>query len=140
MRILVINGPNLNMLGKRDVENYGILTLSQINELIIDAFPTESFEFFQSNSEGEIIDKIHQFENYDALLINPGAYTHTSIAIRDALEIVTIPKVSCHLSDYKNREDFRKKDYISDVVEFNFSGEKEKSYIKAVKYLLARIK
>ncbi|HBY65045.1 MAG TPA: 3-dehydroquinate dehydratase, partial [Acholeplasmataceae bacterium] len=93
--------------------------------------------FYQSNYEGELIDVIQNSlsEPYDALVINPGALTHTSIALRDALELLTIPKVEVHLSDIDSREPFRKLDYIQDVVNARFMGKKENSYIEAIKYL-----
>ena len=138
-KILVINGPNLNMLGKRPKDHYGSLTLEQINSLIQEEFKCFDFEFFQSNHEGAIIDKIQEFENYDGIIINPGAYTHTSIAIHDALEIVNILKVEVHLSDIGNREDFRKIDYISSVVDAIYSGKKENSYLEAINYLKKRL-
>ncbi|MDO9629353.1 MAG: type II 3-dehydroquinate dehydratase [Acholeplasmataceae bacterium] len=138
MNILVIHGPNLNMLGKRNKELYGKMTLDQLYDLLSTEFPDIEFTFYQSNYEGEIIEVIHHSmdEPYDALLINPGAFTHTSIAIRDALDIITIPKVEVHLSDIDQREDFRKIDYITDVVNKRFMGKKQDSYIEAIAYLL----
>jgi 3-dehydroquinate dehydratase-2 len=102
MKILVINGPNLNMLGKRPKEHYGSKTLDEINQMIKESAPMYEFMFFQSNHEGAIVDRI-QVLDYDAIIINPAAYTHTSVAIRDALEIVDKPKVEVHLSDVFNR-------------------------------------
>lgn len=134
-KILIINGPNLNMLGKRNKELYGELTLKKINNEIIDNFPQYEFVFFQSNSEEKIISKIQKMRNFQALVINPAAFTHYSIAIRDALEILNIPKVAVHLSDINVREEFRKIDYIKDVVDEVFMGKKEKSYFEAIKYL-----
>ncbi|MGI6782054.1 MAG: type II 3-dehydroquinate dehydratase [Acholeplasmataceae bacterium] len=139
MRILIINGPNLNMLGKRDPKHYGKLTLDKLNDLIKTLYHDVHFEFFQSNHEGEIIDKIQHALEFDALLINAGAYTHTSIAIRDALEILAIPKVSVHLSNYLEREAFRKVDYLKDVVNQVFYGKKEVSYFEAIDYLISSI-
>lgn len=133
-KILVINGPNLNMLGLRDPNLYGSMTLEKINSLIEqeDEF---IYEFFQSNHEGAIVDKIQQYQKYDAIIINPAAYTHTSVAIHDALEIVDIPKIEVHLSAVDSREDFRKINLVRDVVDKTFQGEKEKSYLRAVDYL-----
>lgn len=133
-RILVINGPNLNMLGLRDPKHYGSLTLDKINYIMAEEKMFE-FEFFQSNWEGAIIDKIQTYKNYDGIIINPAAYTHTSVAIHDALEIVDIPKVEVHLSMVDERETFRKINFIHDVVDVCFQGEKEQSYLKAVEYL-----
>jgi len=134
-KILVINGPNLNMLGKRNKEHYGDLTLNDINNLMKneDYFV---YDFFQSNSEGDIVTKIQEaYYNADAVIINPAAYTHTSIAIRDALLILEIPIVEVHLSEVDSREDFRRINYIRDIVDATFKGSKEKSYLEAIKYL-----
>jgi len=133
-RILVINGPNLNMLGKRPKEHYGTKTLDEINQMIKDYNKNIFFIFFQSNHEGDIIDRIQQLD-YDGLIINPGAYTHTSVAIHDALEIVDCPKVEVHLSDVFNRESFRKIDFVKDVCDITITNLKEQGYIEAVKYL-----
>src|SRR5574344_1753379 len=108
MKILSISGPNLNLLGKREEKHYGKMTLEELNTLLEKQFPEVEFTFFQSNHEGLIIDIIQTYNNYDAIMINPAAYTHTSIGIRDALDIATIPKVEIHLSDITNRESFRK--------------------------------
>ena len=133
-KILVINGPNLNMLGKRKKEHYGVKTLDEINQMIKDYDSIFEFDFFQSNYEGAIIDRIQKLD-YDAIIINPGAYTHTSVAIRDALEIADCPKVEVHLSDVFNREEFRRIDYIKDVCDITITNLREMSYIEAVKYL-----
>lgn len=132
-KILVINGPNLNMLGKRDKSHYGTKTLADICEMMKqeDCF---DYIFFQSNHEGDIIDKI-QLTECDAIIINPGAYTHTSVAIRDALEIKHCEKVEVHLSDVDNRDDFRKINFIRDVCTHTVSGLHEYSYIEAINYL-----
>ncbi len=137
-KVLIINGPNLNMLGKRPKEHYGTLTLEEINQEIIkenDGYFT--IEFFQSNSEGDIVTKIQEAteRGFDAIIINPAAYTHTSVAIRDALEIFTGKKVEVHLSDVDNRDDFRKVNYVRDVCDIRYYKEKDKSYIKALDYL-----
>lgn len=139
MKILIINGPNLNMLGCRSQQHYGNFTLDDLNQLIKKRYPKVSFKFYQSNSEGKIIDKIQSAFNYDALLINGGGYTHTSVSIRDALEILTIPKASVHLSNYLEREDFRKVDLIKDVVDKVYFGKKEMSYFEAIDYLISCI-
>ena len=133
-RILVINGPNLNMLGLRDPNHYGTLTLEDINDMISEEKCFE-YEFFQSNHEGLIVDKIQQYKKYDAIIINPAAYTHTSVAIHDALEIVDILKVEVHLSAVDTREEYRKINFVRDVVDASFQGDKALSYLKAVEYL-----
>ena len=132
-KILVINGPNLNMLGKRDKNHYGTKTLLDIYKMM-EEDDTFEYLFFQSNHEGDIIDKI-QFSTYDAIIINPGAYTHTSVAIHDALEIVKCEKVEVHLSEVDNRDDFRRVNFVRDVCTHTVSGLKEYSYIEAINYL-----
>ena len=140
MNILVINGPNLNMLGKRPKEHYGSLTLDEINNLMLKEANNEvGIDFYQSNYEGDIITKIQEAINkYDAIIINPGAYTHTSVAIHDALEIYNGIKIEVHLSEVDNREDFRKVNFVRDVCDITFSGKKEGSYIEALQYLKNR--
>ena len=112
MKILVVNGPNLNLLGTREPAIYGCETLDKINSELKDfakkLSPEIELTFFQSNIEGEIIDKIQSCMDFDGLIINPAAYTHTSIAIRDALLAVEIPAVEIHLSNIHKREEFRK--------------------------------
>ena len=114
MRILVINGPNINMLGRREPEIYGRETYEDLVKMI-GAFCVEKgieAEFFQSNSEGAIVDRIQKaFGNTDGIVINPAAYTHTSVAILDALKAVMIPAVEVHISDVRSREDFRQVSY-----------------------------
>lgn len=133
-KILVINGPNLNMLGLRDPNHYGSLTLAEINKMM-ESETSFKFEFFQSNCEGEIVTKIQSYKEYDAIIINPAAYTHTSVAIHDALEIVDILKVEVHLSKVNEREDFRKINFVRSVVDTYFEGDKALSYMKAIDYL-----
>lgn len=115
MKILVINGPNLNMLGKREPEIYGATTLKDIeNELTLTAEAGVELEFFQSNHEGEIVEKIQKaLGAFDGILINPAAYTHTSVAIADAIAAVHLPAVEVHISNINAREDFRKHSYIA---------------------------
>jgi 3-dehydroquinate dehydratase-2 len=129
------------MLGKRSQEHYGTFTLEDLYETISEQFPKIEFTFYQTNYEGELIEVIQHavLENYDALLINAGALTHTSIAIRDALEMVSIPKAEVHLSDINNREDFRKVNYIKDVVDQSFMGKKIDSYYEAIDYLISKV-
>lgn len=139
MKILVLNGPNLNILGAREESNYGSLTLSEIEEAIISEFPEETFDFFQSNSEGELIDKIQNADSYyQGLMINPGGYAHTSVAIRDALELAKLPKVEVHLSNLSEREDFRHKSLTASKTNGYVSGFKELSYLAGV-YLLKKL-
>lgn len=139
MKILVINGPNLNMLSKRDESQYSSLSLDQIIKLLIQEFPSMKFESFQSNIEGEIVTKIQDAENeFDGMMINPGGYAHTSVAIMDALEICKIPKVEVHLSHLANREDFRQTLLTAKNTNGYISGFKENSYLAAA-YLLQKL-
>ena len=139
MKILVINGPNLNLLGQREKSNYGELTLETIEELVKTEYPNDEFIFMQSNHEGEIIDSIQSAtENYDALIINPGGYSHTSVAIRDALEVAKLPKVEVHLSNISARDDFRRRSITAPMTDGYLSGFKEKGYLAAV-YLIKKI-
>lgn len=140
MNVLVLNGPNLNMLGKRPKEHYGTKTLDEINNLIKDAAPEFEFIFYQSNYEGDLVTKIQEavINNYDAIIINPAAYTHTSVAIHDALEMFSGIKIEVHLSHVDDREAFRRINYVRDVCDETFSGKLEGSYIDAVMYLKNR--
>lgn len=139
MKILIINGPNLNLLGKRDENQYGALTLEDIEKLIKSEFPNDDFTFYQSNIEGEIVTEIQNApKNFSGLLINPGGYTHTSVAIRDALEIIKIPKIEIHLSNVSAREDFRKVLITTASTNGYISGFKENGYLAGI-YLLKKI-
>ena len=140
MKILVINGPNMNMLEKRDKESYGDFSLSNLNNLMKSAFPKIKFRFFQSNHEGKIIDRIQKTNKFQGIIINPAGYTHSSVAIRDALELVKIIKVEVHLSSIQNREDFRRVSLMTDVVDTTISGKKEKSYLEAVDFIIEKSK
>lgn len=133
-RVLVVNGPNLNMLGFRNPIHYGKLSLNEINELIVQKTFFD-YEFYQSNHEGDIIDKLQNYKEYDGIIINAGAYTHTSLAIHDALEIIDLPKIEVHLSEVDNREDYRKINYLRDVCDKCFAGKKADSYLEAIEYL-----
>jgi len=136
MKILVINGPNLNMLGKREKSIYGEMTLESINEMLVKRADGNALvEFFQSNHEGDIIGMIHRTDA-DGIILNAGAYTHTSIAIRDALLAVSKPVVEVHLSNVFAREEFRHKSYISDIAKGVISGFGAMSYVFALEYFL----
>lgn len=132
MKILVINGPNLNLLGTREPEIYGKTTLSDINNELVAYSKTLSddieLDFFQSNFEGEIVTKIQQALNYDGLIINPAAYTHTSVAIADAIKAVGIKTVEVHLSNVSAREDFRQISYLRPACLGVVAGFKKDSY------------
>lgn len=137
--ILIIHGPNLNLLGEREPSIYGKLTLKEINGKI-KRFATKSkvsVKIFQSNSEGKIIDLIHKNrKRADGIVINPAAYTHYSYAIRDALSAVGLPTVEVHISNIKKREGFRRFSVIKDVCIKQISGHGWKSYIEGIKYLV----
>jgi 3-dehydroquinate dehydratase-2 len=138
VRILVINGPNLNMLGIRNTSVYGSKRLQDINREVEEAACREglSVDFFQSNHEGEIIDCIHRaYGSCDGLIINPGAYSHYSIAIRDAIEAVSLPVIEVHLSNIYSREDFRRHSVISEVCVGQICGLGYQGYIYALKAL-----
>lgn len=138
MRILILNGPNLNLLGKRDNQHYGNLSLDKLAEILKEEFPKHHFTFFQSNIEGELIDQIQiSAKEFDALIINPGGYAHTSVAIRDALAEVNLPKIEAHLSHLAKREDFRQNLITATGCDGYISGFKEYSYIAAI-YLIEK--
>ena len=140
MKILVINGPNLNMLGIREPEIYGEKTLRDLIEYVIDYCKPRDIkvEFYQSNHEGDIIDAIQEaLGKFDGIIINPAAYTHTSIAIPDAIKAVNLPAVEVHLSDITAREEFRKISYTAPVCIATVSGKGFDSYLDAVEILLA---
>lgn len=138
MKILVLNGPNLNKLGERDTTQYGNLTLEDIEDKLKAEYPSDIFTFHQSNLEGELVNWIHGASKYDSLIINPGGYTHTSVAIKDALELTQIPKIEVHLSNLSAREDFRQKQITTGSCNGYISGFREHGYLAAV-YLLKRL-
>jgi 3-dehydroquinate dehydratase-2 len=133
LRILIINGPNLNLLGKRDNQHYGDLSLDELEEILKKEYPKHQFTYFQSNIEGELIDRIQiSSEEFDALIINPGGYAHSSVAIRDALAEVRMPKIEVHLSHLAKREDFRQNLITATGCDGYISGFKEYSYLAAI--------
>ena len=144
MKVLVLNGPNLNMLGLREPEIYGKLTLSDINEQV-NAYCQEigiQAEFLQSNYEGALIDRIHQAsgEDISVIIINPGALTHYSYALRDAIAAVKIPTIEIHLSNIHAREEFRHHSVIAPVAVGQISGFGLHSYLLAVQMAAVYIK
>ena len=133
MNILLINGPNLNLLGMREIDIYGEMTLSELEENLVLIAQNQGHKLHcvQTNAEHEIINAIHDAKfknNISSIVINPGAFTHTSIAIRDALSGVEIPFYEVHISDINNREDFRKFSYLSDIAKKVFLGQGLKGY------------
>ncbi len=139
-KILVVHGPNLHVLGKREPSIYGKFTLKEINEELKSKAKQKpvTLKIIQSNSEGEIVEKITNTD-YDFLIINPAAYTHTSVAIRDAILAVNKPVIEVHLSNINKREDFRKKSLISDVAMGVISGLGKYSYLLALEAATAFI-
>ena len=140
MKILVINGPNLNMLGIREPSHYGTETFESLCARIIQKGVETGNDItqYQSNHEGDLVDTIQQayFDGVEGIVINPGAYTHTSIALRDALSAVRIPTVEVHISDVNSREDFRKISYIREVCVKTVSGHGTDGYLEAIDFLL----
>lgn len=142
-RLLVLHGPNLNLLGTREPGVYGSVTLEQIDNALLERAQQAGVELatFQSNHEGALVDRIHaaRAENVEFVIINPAAYTHTSVAIRDALKGVDLPFVEVHLSNVHRREPFRHHSYFSDVAEGVICGFGWKGYLYALDFALERL-
>lgn len=141
MRILVINGPNINMLGIREPDVYGKNTYADLCNLIENYAAEKDVEvkLFQSNHEGSIVDEIQAaYQKFDGIVINPAAYTHTSIAILDALKTVGIPAVEIHISDVTKREDFRQISYAGMACEKSFIGLGFDGYLRGIDYLVEK--
>lgn len=140
-KILVLNGPNLNLLGAREPDVYGTVTLADI-EREVTAYAAErgvQVDCFQSNHEGVLIDKLHEArEAYDGVVYNPGAHTHYSYALRDAVSSIDVPTVEVHLSDISTREEFRRVSVIAPVCVAQIKGKGKEGYKEAVDVLLAR--
>ena len=143
MKILVINGPNLNFLGIREKSVYGNEDYNSLKRMIMDKCSQSGAEvdIFHSNYEGGIIDRIQEayFDGTDAIVINPGAYTHYSYAIRDALASITVPKVEIHISDITKREPFRQVSVTKEVCDYQIYGRGLQGYLDAIDYCLAQI-
>lgn len=136
MKILVVNGPNLNLLGTREPDVYGTMTLPELEAYIAAYALHHDITFFQSNSEGALIDCLHDNRaQVDAVIINPAAYTHYSIALRDAIAAIDLPTVEVHLSDIENREAFRQISVIKEVCVAQMSGKGKDSYTSAIDFL-----
>ena len=144
MKILVMNGPNLNMLGIREKNIYGAETYEDLKALVEKTFTEQGVEgeIYQSNHEGALVDRIQQayFDGTDAIVINPAAYTHTSVAILDALKAVSLPAVEVHISDVKEREDFRQISYAGKACEKTIMGKGFAGYVEAIEYLVGKYK
>ena len=143
MKILVINGPNINMLGIREKEIYGSGSYDDLCTMIKKHADEKNIDvtLFQSNHEGDIVDEIQKaYKKFDGIVINPAAYTHTSVAILDALSAVKIPTVEVHISDVSKREDFRQISYVRLVAEKTIMGKGFSGYLEAMDYLSERAK
>lgn len=135
MKLLVINGPNLNMLGIREPQHYGSRTYAQLCSMIEKHCEEKGIEveIYQSNHEGDLVDKIQSaYENADGIVINPAAYTHTSVALLDALKAVSLPAAEVHISDVDSREDFRKISYVRQACIKTVSGHGFEGYLEAI--------
>ena len=141
MKILVINGPNINMLGIREPDIYGKSTYKELCAMILEHCQKKNIttDLFQSNHEGDIVDEIQEaYGEYDGIVMNPAAYTHTSVAILDALKAVGIPTVEVHISDVSKREDFRQVSYVRQYCELTVCGHGFDGYLEAIDYLFEK--
>ncbi len=141
MKILVLNGPNINMLGIREPDIYGRETYQSLIEKVRDYCKAKNIdvEFYQSNHEGSLVDKIQEsYGKADGIVINPAAYTHTSVALLDALKAVSIPTVEVHISEVDKREDFRRVSYVRSACIATISGHGTDGYLEAIDILLKR--
>lgn len=137
MEILILNGPNLNLLGTRQPEIYGDKTMDEVIGELREKYPDHRIHHFQTNHEGAIIDKLHEVGfSYDGIILNAGGYTHTSIAIGDAVGAITTPVVEVHISDIENREDFRKHSYIKENAALQILGKGTPGYEEALLFFL----
>lgn len=140
MNILILNGPNLNLLGTREPETYGRVSLHDIQETLQTRFSNASLSFHQTNHEGELIDRLHAAaaDGFDGVVLNPGGFTHTSVALRDAIAAVGIPVVEVHLSNIHAREAFRRRSLTAGAAVGLISGLGAKGYELAVAYFVDR--
>ena len=136
MKILILNGPNLNRLGIRKPEVYGTKMMAQILLDIQQSWPEVRFTYFQSNHEGDLIDRLQEFEG-DGIVLNAGGYSHTSVALRDAVEECAVPIVEVHISDIHAREPFRNTDLLTDVCAHTIIGHGTDGYKEAVEYIMS---
>lgn len=136
MRIFVLNGPNLNLLGTREPDTYGRQTLSDLEDRMRERFQQVNFRFAQSNHEGELVDLLHEARGYDGVVLNAAAYTHTSIALRDAIAAIDVPTIEVHLSNVHAREAFRHHSMLAPVCRGVISGLGMTGYMLAVEALI----
>ena len=136
MKILVLNGPNLNLIGKREPEIYGSQSLDEFFEILKKRFPDCKIDAFQSNHEGVLIDKLHDaMGKYDGIVMNPGGYAHTSIALADAVRAIKIPVVEVHISNIYEREEYRHHSYTAEAAVHSIVGHGLEGYAEAVVFL-----
>ena len=139
MKILIINGPNLNLLGKREPEIYGTVSFEEYLPKLITAFPQHEISYYQSNHEGCLIDKLQEAEGqYDAVVMNPGGYAHTSIALADCIRSIGIPVVEVHISDITKREPYRQHSYTGEACVKCFVGLGLEGYDRAISHVSTR--
>ena len=139
MRILIVNGPNLNLLGKREPEVYGKLSFEAYLPQLRERFPQHQIDYYQSNHEGYLIDKLQEADGqYDGIVMNPGAYAHTSIALADCIRAIGIPVVEVHISDISKRELYRRHSYTAKACLTSFKGLGLEGYAKAIEALEKR--
>ena len=139
MKILILNGPNLNLLGKREPEIYGSMPFEAYLEQLRSRFPAHEIAYFQTNHEGVLIDKLQEADNqYDGVVMNPGGYAHTSIALADCIRAISIPVVEVHISDITKREPFRRHSYTAEACVKSFKGLGLEGYERAIEFILAR--
>lgn len=137
-KIAIINGPNLNLLGQREPGIYGAQSFEDFLQELKAAFPLAELEYFQSNVEGELVNALQQYGNYDGIVLNPAAYTHTSVAIGDAIAAISTPVVEVHISNVHAREDFRKISHVSAKAAGTICGLGFMGYKLAIDYLLQK--
>lgn len=139
MKLIIINGPNLNLIGIREKKIYGDISFETYYESLLKKFEKIQLEYFQSNHEGELIEKIQEIGfKYDGIIVNAGGFTHTSVALRDAIASVDTPAIEVHISNILSREDFRKKSFLSDVCTGIISGLGLIGYEAAIKYFIEK--
>ena len=139
MKILILNGPNLNLLGKREPEIYGSMPFEAYLEQLRSHFAEHEIDYFQTNHEGVLIDKLQEADNqYDGVVMNPGGYAHTSIALADCIRAISIPVVEVHISDITKREPYRRHSYTAEACVKSFKGLGLEGYERAIEFILAR--